>query len=83
MRGHGGVLLLLSLLPLSHHRHVVTDRAAGVGAHYALHGKHTVLGAVAGCAVGHHMAVVAKRKKAEQKKDAAMAAHGEPVPAHH
>ena len=45
----------------------------GVGAHYALHGKHTVAGAVVGCAVGHHMAVVAKRKKAAEK--AAMA-HG-------
>ena len=46
----------------------------GVGAHYALHKKHTVLGAVAGCAVGHHMAVVAKRKKAEEKREA-VAAH--------
>ncbi len=50
----------------------------GIGAHVALHGKHTVLGAVAGCAVGHHMAVVAKRRKAEEKR-AAMA--GQPV--HH
>jgi outer membrane lipoprotein SlyB len=51
----------------------------GVGAHVAMH-KHAVLGAVAGCAVGHHMAVVAKRKKLEEKR-AAMA--GQPVPAHH
>jgi surface antigen len=55
----------------------------GVGAHYALHGKHTVLGAVAGCAVGHHMAVVKKRKIAEEKKEAREAAHGQPVPVHH
>jgi hypothetical protein len=47
----------------------------GVGAHYALHGKHTVAGAVVGCAAGHHMAVMAKRKKAEQKREAMMA-HG-------
>lgn len=55
----------------------------GVGAHYALHGKHTVAGAIAGCAVGHHMAVMKKKKIAEQKKEAAMAAQGQPVPAHH
>lgn len=55
----------------------------GVGAHYALHGKHTVAGAVAGCAVGHHMAVMAKKKKAAEKKAAMEAAHGQPVPAHH
>jgi outer membrane lipoprotein SlyB len=46
----------------------------GVGAHYALHKKHTVAGAVVGCAVGHHMAVVQKRKKAEERREA-MAAH--------
>ena len=46
----------------------------GVGAHYALHGKHTVLGAVAGCAVGHHLAVEKKRRKAEARREA-MAAH--------
>ncbi len=50
----------------------------GVGAHYALHGKHTMAGAVAGCAVGHHMAVMKKRKIAEQKREAAL---GQPV--HH
>jgi len=55
----------------------------GVGAHYALHGKHTVAGAVVGCAVGHHMAVEAKKKKKAEKAAAAAAAHGEPVPAHH
>ena len=54
----------------------------GVGAHVAMH-KHAVLGAMAGCAVGHHMAVMAKRKKLEQKHEAEMAAHGEPVPVHH
>jgi hypothetical protein len=47
----------------------------GVGAHYALHGKHTVAGAVVGCAVGHHMAVVKKRKLREEKREAAAAAH--------
>lgn len=49
-----------------------------VGAHVTMH-KHAVLGAVAGCAVGHHMAVMKKRKIAEQRREAAM--HGEPV--HH
>jgi hypothetical protein len=33
----------------------------GVAGHYAH--RHTVLGAAAGCAIGHHMAVVAKRKR--------------------
>ena len=35
----------------------------GVGGHFA--GHHAVLGAAAGCAVGHHMAVV-KRRRARQ-----------------
>jgi hypothetical protein len=33
----------------------------GVAGHMAHH--HTLVGAAAGCAIGHHMAVVAKRKK--------------------
>ncbi len=49
----------------------------GVGAHVAMH-KHALLGAAAGCAVGHHMAVVAKRKKLEERRAAAA---GQPV--HH
>jgi hypothetical protein len=32
----------------------------GVGGHFA--GHHTLLGAAAGCAVGHHMAVMKKRR---------------------
>ncbi len=51
----------------------------GVGAHVAMH-KHALLGAAAGCAVGHHMAVVAKRKRAAERS-AAM--HGEPMAVHH
>lgn len=53
----------------------------GVAGHVA--GKHGLLGAAAGCAVGHHMAVMKKRKKAEEKREAAAAAHGQPAPAHH
>ena len=49
----------------------------GVGAHYALHGRHTVLGAVAGCAVGHHMAVEKKRRLREERRA------GVPDPHHH
>jgi hypothetical protein len=40
----------------------------GVAGHYA--GHHTLLGAAAGCAVGHHMAVMKKR----QQRAARMAA---------
>ena len=32
----------------------------GVGGHFA--GHHALLGAAAGCAVGHHMAVMKKRR---------------------
>ncbi len=45
----------------------------GVAGHIAHH--HTLLGAAAGCAIGHHMAVVAKRKKIA----AAQAAHAAPA----
>lgn len=38
----------------------------GVAGHFA--GRHTVAGAVAGCAIGHHRA--AKRLKAERTKQA-------------
>ena len=33
----------------------------GVGGHYV--GHHALLGAAAGCAVGHHMAVMKKRRE--------------------
>lgn len=36
----------------------------GVAGHFAHH--HTVLGAIAGCAIAHHMAVKAKEQKAAQ-----------------
>jgi hypothetical protein len=42
----------------------------GVAGHVA--GHHTLLGAAAGCAVGHHMAVVHKRQMRAQR----MAARG-------
>lgn len=42
----------------------------GVAGHYA--GHHPILGAAAGCAVGHHMAVVHKRQIRAQR----MAARG-------
>lgn len=41
----------------------------GVGGHFA--GHHALLGAAAGCAVGHHMSVMKKRRA----REAAMAAH--------
>jgi hypothetical protein len=36
----------------------------GVGGHFA--GHHPILGAAAGCAVGHHMAVTKKRHAAQR-----------------
>jgi hypothetical protein len=42
----------------------------GVAGHVA--GRHTLLGAAAGCAVGHHMAVMHKRQLRAQR----MAARG-------
>ncbi|GLS19309.1 hypothetical protein GCM10007874_23260 [Labrys miyagiensis] len=40
--------------------------AGGVAGHYA--GHHAVLGAIGGCAVGHHLAVQAKKKKLEEEQ---------------
>ncbi len=37
----------------------------GVAGHVA--GHHTLLGAAAGCAVGHHMAVMKKRRLRQQR----------------
>jgi hypothetical protein len=37
----------------------------GIAGHFAHH--HGVLGAVAGCAIGHHMAVEARKQKAAQQ----------------
>ena len=51
----------------------------GGAAHVTMH-KHALLGAAAGCAVGHHMAVMKKRKIAAERRAAAM---GQPMPAHH
>ncbi len=52
----------------------------GVAGHMAHH--HGLLGAAAGCAVGHHMAVVAKRKKLAARQAARMQAHPAPAPGH-
>lgn len=41
----------------------------GVAGHYAHH--HAVLGAMAGCAYGHHRAKVAAREQAAQQRQAA------------
>ncbi|HLH48539.1 MAG TPA: hypothetical protein VKV96_04290 [Roseiarcus sp.] len=41
--------------------------AGGVAGHYAHH--HGVIGAMAGCAYGHHLHKEQQRKKAEQEKD--------------
>jgi hypothetical protein len=38
----------------------------GIGGHFAHH--HGFIGAAAGCAVGHHMAVEKKRREEEQKR---------------
>ncbi len=38
----------------------------GVGGHFA--GHHALLGAAAGCAVGHHMAVMHKRQARQQRQ---------------
>lgn len=44
--------------------------AGGVAGHVA--GRHSTLGAIGGCAVGHHMAVMKKRQlKAKQQAAAA------------
>jgi hypothetical protein len=47
----------------------------GVAGHLAHH--HTLVGAAAGCAIGHHMAVVAKRKRIAAEQ--ARAAHTAPA----
>ena len=44
----------------------------GVAGHYA--GHHPILGAMGGCAVGHHMAVMKHRRQLAQRQ-AAMAQH--------
>jgi hypothetical protein len=49
----------------------------GVAGHLAHH--HALLGAAAGCAIGHHMAVVAKRKKQAAAQAQAQAAHTAPA----
>ncbi len=48
----------------------------GVGGHFA--GHHALLGAAAGCVVGHHLAVVKKRQLAAAR---IAAAHNTPAPA--
>jgi hypothetical protein len=45
----------------------------GVAGHMAHH--HTLVGAAAGCAIGHHMAVVAKRKRIAAAQAHAAPAH--------
>jgi len=54
----------------------------GVAGHMAHH--HALAGAAVGCVVGHEMAVHAKRKRAEQRRAAAMAMQhpGAMAPAH-
>ena len=46
----------------------------GVAGHYA--GHHTILGAAAGCAVGHHAAVVHRRNAAAAYQQTAPATGG-------
>lgn len=42
---------------------------SGIAGHYAHH--HAILGAIAGCAVGHHMAVKQRREEEERRRQAA------------
>lgn len=46
----------------------------GVAGH--LYHHHAILGAVAGCAVGHHMAVVKKREDEQKRIQAQQAVQG-------
>jgi outer membrane lipoprotein SlyB len=46
----------------------------GLAGHVAHH--HAILGAMAGCAIGHHMAVKEKREKAQQDQMQQKQAHG-------
>lgn len=51
----------------------------GVAGHYAH--RHTLVGAAAGCAIGHHMAVEKKKRRAAEKAQADanwQASHGTP-----
>jgi len=50
--------------------------AGGVAGHYA--GHHGLLGAAAGCAVGHHMHKVEKAKEREQQEAARQRAYDSP-----
>jgi hypothetical protein len=46
----------------------------GVAGHFA--GRHGVIGAMTGCAVGHHMAAKAKREKLHQEQQQQPQPHG-------
>ena len=48
----------------------------GVAGHF-MH-RHTVLGAVAGCVIGHHMAVTKERQEKAQQKQQQAAQHQNP-----
>jgi hypothetical protein len=45
----------------------------GVGGHFA--GHHALLGAAAGCAIGHHMAVVKKRQRMAMRQQTVTVRH--------
>jgi hypothetical protein len=52
-----------------------------VAGHYAHH--HAVLGAMAGCAIGHHLTVKAREQKAADQKAAAAKAAAAASASHH
>jgi hypothetical protein len=63
--GFAAVLVSVSLLAGVAHAGCLTGAAVGgVAGHYMDH--HGLLGAAAGCAIGHHEAVVKQRQQATQ-----------------
>lgn len=67
---------LLAFAPAAQAKGCIKGAAVGgVAGHVA--GKHGVLGAAAGCAIGHHEA--AKKEKAQQQQQAAPAAAATPA----
>ncbi len=55
--------MMLSVSKLAHAEGCLKGAAVGAAAGHLKH--HAVLGAVAGCAVGHHLAAKAKEEKAQ------------------
>lgn len=60
------VLLMSAAVPANAAGCLKGAAVGGVAGHFAHH--HAVLGAAAGCAIGHHRATVAARQQAAQKR---------------